>query len=390
MPTWEKNDAQTPVAAVRVRAIVAFARPIPDADRVRNHPPKSVIMLLRNSSLPPIAPAAPGTVFDCLQRVQMPLARNAVRPKLCVATICSPGYENHVADLFSTLREFGNLPLAAPVCVVVDDNGQCEARLAPLGIERVHVSTVGKMRRQINASIKGALYSLPHAYQADYYLCFDSDILVSGDLAPLWSALQTARDGAILAVQGASDMAGDEPRNIEYATWVNYSTHWLDVLKVIGHDPGLNARFVRLNSGMFGGSARALLAVDAELRRMGGRAIEFIDREGAHVASDELLWSFAIARLGCVVEVNEIYNLQMFARDASLELPSPVSGTRTGWESYDARAMSNGGRPIAWFGDQHARVLHFAAPAGRRKMARFHAAFCPASGTHIVPSTGAY
>lgn len=299
-------------------------------------------------------PLPANCALDCLHRAQMPLNALKSRADLAVCVVCSPGYENQVADLFYTLKKFGNLSDYEFFAFVADDDGSCAARLEPLGIQIVHVKTVGKMREKINASIKGVVYSAFQSIDAKNYLCFDSDILISGDISPIMEVLKTTPDGKVLAVRGASDMSNDEPCSIEYSTWVNYSTPWLDVINVTGHDDGLFNRFVRLNAGVFAGSKNALMAVDSTIRAMGAPARHFIDRPGAHPASDELIWSFAIARLGCLVELSEIYNLQFFARNAHLEFEVPR----------------------AWYGDEIVRVLHFAAKAGRVWMPQFRAVFC--------------
>ena len=292
--------------------------------------------------------------LDCMHRAQMPLHQINARADLAVCVVCSPGYENQVAGLFHTLRKYGNLRDWQGFAFVADDDGRCEARLKPVGIEIVHVHTIGKMRQQIDASIKGVLYSAFLSVAATNYLCLDSDILISGDISSVPEMLKTTIDGKILAVRGASDMDNDQPCSIEYSTWVNYSTPWLDVLKVTGHDEGLFNRFVRLNAGLFAGSRNALMSVDSTIRAMGAPARDFIDRPGAHPAADELVWSFALARLGCLVELKEIYNLQFFARNAFLEFEEER----------------------AWFGDELARVLHFASKSGRVWLPQFRAVFC--------------
>ncbi len=287
-----------------------------------------------------------GAVVDCLARSEaVPVEKRF--PKWIIATIASPGFESQLDDFLTTLRRYGEINHAQTVVLCVDASPDLYEIAAKHGALAVPIRAIGA----IDASIKAALYSIARIVKADFYLCFDTDVFVVEDLRPLLQRIE-AQPYSIHAAQSAATVQPDKPHNFIHAATRYYSAEIPEALDLQGNAPPLN--FTRLNSGVFGGHQRALFCLDIAIRNHAAAAHAWINRKRSR-AADELVFSLAVARLGGVAELSQVWNRQLYADDVHAEI-------------VELHHAGNHIHARFWHGSEPQTVLHFAGELGRAKM----------------------
>lgn len=278
---------------------------------------------------------------DALGRVRWAGAHVSGRAKWCIATIASAGYGAQLDDLFVTLRKFGNVGDAQLAVMVVGRAPDVLQVCAKHDAAVVHCSAVAP----VGVSTKAALYSIAQVLTADYYLCFDTDILCVDKLDELRAQIENARGCVVAAMSYPSTGAEDRPRDLEYVTR-NYYWGTPQDARWLNGGSSVCSGFLRLNAGVFGGDRAAMLMLDSELYMMSARAQAWI-ASGICYAADELVFSVAVAHIGGVSECDTRYNWLMYAQDA--------------------RARNDG----FWSDEKRIALLHFAAPQGKAKLPHY-------------------
>jgi hypothetical protein len=208
--------------------------------------------------------------------------------------------------------------------------------------------------RDVNASIKAALYSIARIAPAANYLCFDSDIFIVEDLRPLMATIE-AQPQKIHAALSAATTANDQPNDYFHTARHYYNASQSDAEALLGAQR--TEHFARLNSGVFGGSALSLFALDVTLRNHAHQVAAWINTQKSR-AADELAFSLAVARLRGVAELPQKWNLQLYAQNvAPIDTEHHTGGN---WPRFEF-----------WHADERAAVLHFAAKQGREKLPFF-------------------
>jgi hypothetical protein len=283
---------------------------------------------------------------DCLGRSRATIVERHLG-KWAICTIASTGYETQLDDFFSTLHRYGETASAARVVLCVDPSPQLFAVAAKHGALAVPLRAVG----EIDASIKAALYSVARIVKAEFYLCCDTDIFVVEDLRPLLRHVE-ANPFAIHAAQSAPTVEFDQPHSFLLAAKHYYNGNYWEIRELCNYNRVPN--FTRLNSGVFAGSASAMMMLDLNIRNLQPRAENWLQAKKSP-AADELLFSLAVANTGGVAELPARWNMQLYALDVF-----PVA--------EHTHSRGNHVHYRFWHGSQTAAVLHFAAAAGRAKM----------------------
>ena len=201
----------------------------------------------------------------------------------------------------------------------------------------------------VNLTVKAVLYSVARVIEAEQYLCLDADMLVLGDLRPIFAALEACPSGSILAANEGND---HRLENLAHALREIYGGTEADEQPLFRRASEAAYPLV-VNDGLFAGTRAALLALDGEIRNMTDARRWMSERPDVWWRN-QFIFNLALARLQCGIELDSIYNLQLHVRDAELR-------------------DVNGHLEATWL-NRVVRVLHFSG-SGRRKYPEFRGRF---------------
>lgn len=282
-------------------------------------------------------PTTPKTLPDCLDRTIMVLPDPIPHAARCIATVASKGYADSLDDMLGSLHANGQCPDARLVVCVIDDDADCVRVAQKYGATIVRCT----LHTNRNVAVKAVLYSIARVIDADQFVCLDADMLVLGDLQPVFAALDACSGDVILACREGNNRRLND---LQQALREIYFGSEADAQRLFQQsDEGAYPLVV--NDGLFAGSRAALLALDEVLRSM-LKARDWMDGRGNMPWRNQFVFNLALARLKCGVELNDLYNLQLHVHDVE-------------WQA-------TGGRPQAMWHQQAVRVLHFSGN-GRRK-----------------------
>ena len=293
------------------------------------------------------APAIQGdSLTDSLGRTEIQVPSAMPRAERCVATIVSPGFEQLLDDLLGSLRENGGCGDALLVVMTVNGTDECRRIAAAHGALVIEC----RQRSRLNPTVKSALYTLPSVVDARMFLCLDADMLVLGDLRPVFSMLDACPDSTVLACREAN---GRGLRDLDHALACVYWGRRSDFARLLGTVSGEAAYPLVINDGMFAGSRAALLAVDAVIRSWPS-APRWVDERHDVWWRNQFIFNLALARLQCGVALDPVYNVQMDCQNVDI-----VGGDRAFRAFWNGRAV---------------RLLHFNG-RGRHKYPEWRGRF---------------
>lgn len=279
-------------------------------------------------------PAA-GRQADCFARAEFEPPSVPIPGRRCVAVTVSPGYESYVDALVETFHRYGNSPEAAVVVFAIGDSYDALRARADLTAVRVTA------RERVNQWAKNLVLCAPRVAAADTFLCLEADMLVTGDLQPLWAALDAAPLESVLGTRAQrhphQQTLGDILEALDAAP---------DSLSFLARGAAAGDPFA-FNGGMLAGSRRAVLGLDGHLRGLAPFSCMWIEGGTAAPWSEEFVTMFAIDRLGMAREVAGAWNRQLY--DARLDR---WLGVR-----QDGRRVA-----LAHEGED-AHILHFVGPS---------------------------
>jgi glycosyltransferase involved in cell wall biosynthesis/predicted O-methyltransferase YrrM len=290
-----------------------------------------------------LAEGPPSVLTDSLGRVDVALPLRPLRAPRCIATAVSPGYDELLDELLGSLRLYGGCPDALLAVFAIDPDPACLRVAARHGAEVIRCAA----RAPMTVAVKSVLYSVPHAIDAEQFLCLDADMLVLDELGPVFEAIGRSPAGSVLACRDSHASAN----SLADALGGIYSGRRDDFERILGRVGAEPSYPLVVNDGLFAGSRAALLAVDRAIRGW-PQAAAWLEEGVAW--RNQFLFNLALAHLDCGVELDGTYNVQLLHDDAAV---SRADGR--------CRAVSNG-RP--------ARVLHFNGWA-RRKLPELRGAF---------------
>ncbi len=289
------------------------------------------------------------TMSDSLNRVDISRPLRALRAERCVATVVSPGYSSLLDDLLGSLHLYGNCGDALVAVFAVNPDSGCLSVAAKYGAEVIRCAP----RKPLGVAVKSVLYSAAEVIEAGQFLCLDADMVVLGDLRPIFDAAAAAPWGSILACRESNPAAGS---TLGDALADIYFGRHEDFERILGRVSTEPSYPLVVNDGLFAGSRAALLSLDRVIRGW-PQAVSWLEEGVAW--RNQFLFNLALAHLNCGVELDGSYNIQMLFDDAAIN--------RAGGRFQGVSR----GRP--------ARVLHFNS-WGRQKLPELRGAFSLAGG----------
>lgn len=276
-----------------------------------------------------IATEAGGILVDCLGRVEISVPSIAPRTTRCIATVVSAGFADFLDDMLGSLNANGCCPDAAFAVFAVDPDEECLRVIAKYGAFAFRCQA----QAQVNKNVKSVLYSAARVIDADQILCLDADMLVLGDLRPMFAMLEACPEGSILACREANQAAY---RDLEHALCDLYSGETGDIARIVGTVSGEAAFPLVVNDGLFAGSRSAMLGLDRLLRGW-RQAVEWIDERPDISWRNQFVFNLALAHLKCGLELRDVYNVQLNTQD--VELRRAAGRFQAGWHGRVARVL---------------------------------------------------
>jgi predicted O-methyltransferase YrrM len=194
----------------------------------------------------------------------------------------------------------------------------------------------------INAMCKALLYSVAQVINAEKFLCLDSDMLILGDLRPVFAALDACPSGSILTCREGNGQGFTNLHHAYQSVYWGTSDDWENVFSGTTEEA---AYPLVVNDGLFAGSRTALLALDGVIRAI-PKAAEWSDKHRNNWWRNQFVFNLALARLRCGMELDSTYNVQLHVQEVKLS------------EQHKQIQADWHGRAV--------RVLHFSG-AGRQK-----------------------
>lgn len=266
-----------------------------------------------NPAVSTAAPDAPSLTWnDPLQRSQITLPRPRMRAERCIATVVTPGYEEYLGDLLWSLRAFGGCRDTPVVIFGVDATERCRALAAAYDAHLVECRSLTK----IGLSIKAVLYSVASVVDADWYLCLDADTLVLGSLEPVFAACELAPPGKVLVCREANSSCHERMGNAIRHTYYGEER---DISRILGGYVNGEANYsLVVNDGVFAGGKQAMLALEAQVRKMPQGIAWMEERARGCWWRNQFLFNLALARLHSGWELDHIFNVQLHTHDVVL------------------------------------------------------------------------
>ena len=311
--------------------------------------------------------AANRTLVDCLGRAEVELPPVAPRAERCIATVVSPGFEALLDDMLGSLGANGRCQDALLVVFALGMSKELQRVAAKYGATLFRCGP----RTRPNPTSKAVMYSIAYAVDAQQFICLDADMLVLGDLRPVFGAIDACPPGSILACREGNGRGWHGFRSLSHALSSVYGGRESDLRRLLSQPNGEGAYTLVVNDGLFAGSREALLALDNTIRSM-PQAVEWTDERRDIWWRNQFVFNLALAQMNCGVELDPVYNIQLNSHDVEI---SEVAG----------RLQAD------WFG-RVSRVLHYNG-LGRNKnpewRGRFARVAAPLVAAPVAAETGA-
>lgn len=296
------------------------------------------------------SPVSATTLDDPLSRAQIQLLPPQPEVECCIATVVSDGFESLLDDMLGSLQMYGNCSDARLLVFGVDAGPECR-RIA----EKYEAAFVQCHRlTQVNSTVKSLLYSSARVVPARKFVCLDADMLVLGDLQPIFAGIDVAPAGSLFACREAN---GSRFTRLDSAIRLVYSGYPADLTRLLGHQNGEGAYSLVVNDGIFAGSRTALLTLDGLIRSW-TNARQWVDERRDVWWRNQFIFNLVLARLDCGIELDPTYNVQLNSQDVCMQ-------------------RVNGSVEAKWQ-NRLVRVLHFNG-AGRGKCKEWRGEFARAA-----------
>ncbi|HSB10214.1 MAG TPA: NPCBM/NEW2 domain-containing protein [Blastocatellia bacterium] len=304
--------------------------------------------------LDPVLSAEPAqrerVLTDCLNRVAINVPVTLPRAERCIATVVSPGFDKLLDDMLGSLSARGNCPDALVVVFAVDADDACRRVIKKYAATEI----VCARRARVNPTVKAVLYGAPRVIDAEQFLCLDADMLVLGDLDPVFRAMDACPEGSILACREGNSR---EPTTLDWAIQNIYRGRSADFSRILGSLNGEMQYPMVVNDGLFAGGCTALLELEGLIRGW-TKASAWVDERPDVWWRNQFVFNLALAKLNCGVELDPTYNLHLQAQDVEM--------------------CRTNGRVEAFWRGREAKVLHFCG-WGRNKYPEWRGIFARAA-----------
>ena len=272
------------------------------------------------------------TLIDCLGRAEIELAQAAPRAEKCIATVVSPGFESLLDDMLGSLCANGGCHDALLVVFALGTNSELERVAAK------YRATLFRCRPIIkpNPTSKALLYSIAYVIDAQQFLCLDADMLVLGDLRPVFGAIDACPPHSILACREGNGRGWHRFNDLSHALRTVYGGAERDLARLLLQPNGEGHYSLVVNDGLFAGSRTALLALDQAIRSM-PEARQWIDERRDIWWRNQFVFNLVLAHEQCGVELDPVYNVQLNSHDVDF---AEVNGRlRAEWDGRPSRVL---------------------------------------------------
>ena len=278
-----------------------------------------------------------GWETDCLERLVVEQPYPPIECDRCICTVISPGYEAMLEAMLDTLVSYGQSPEARIVVFAID--GSFEALTHRSEITPIRCRSIERP----SAAVKGALYSAARFIKSNYFVTLEVDMLIVGSLQPLWAALEVTHSGALMGARHTS-----LARRHSLKTTLSSEELRPDGLEFLTGNSSMDCPFW-FNGGLIAGDQKALLSLDAEMRRLAPNSILWMEGSSkpSFAYGDEFLLNLCIGLINNPVEIGTCLNQQVYNSNRKHWLQ-----TRTTFDGLEFRQ-----------GGGHSRVLHFISSA---------------------------
>jgi hypothetical protein len=273
--------------------------------------------------------AIPLPDHDPLHRVVIRAPQVRPRAKNCITTVASASYASLLNDLLTSIERRAclddtvivvfNAGAAPDIAEVIAKHGAAEIVCDPIA--------------PLDTRTKSVLYAAARVIDAERFLCLDTDILVTGDLRPIFSALDAAPPRAIFACRDAY-----LPQRLGDTLTGFYGGSAGDLARLLVHPEGEERFDFVVNDGVFAARREGMMALDSFLRDLPA-AVPWMDEPRQNRGRNQFLFNLALARMECGVELDPTCNLQLHMRDLRIE--------------------HRGARAEAMWAGRDVRILHF-------------------------------
>jgi predicted O-methyltransferase YrrM len=241
------------------------------------------------------------SIVDCLRGTEIVVPSRPLCSDRCIVTIASRDFKSLLDDMLGSLVANGNCQDALLVVVCPGEPSTIAAVAAKYGATLIQCNP----RRAMPMRWKSALYSVARLIDANHFLILDSDILVLGDLRPIFGAIQACPDGAILVCREDN---GRSFRSLGDAFQRIYRGSPSQAHDLFDEESAAYPLVV--NDGVFAGARQALIALDSQMRAM-PRLHDWLDTPVAARLGNQFIFNLALAQSGSGIELDPIYNLQV-------------------------------------------------------------------------------
>jgi glycosyltransferase involved in cell wall biosynthesis len=252
----------------------------------------------RKSDAAPAITAAPAETFDMKSWIP-DVKPITIKTRRCIVTVGCAAFAPFLDPMLRSLREEGHCPDASVVVFVPEGDTEC-MRI----VERRGAVGVPFRPSIVAPAVRALLYTVARSVEAAEYLCLDPDTVVLDSLAPIFLRLGESAKSAVLACRDAA-FTGDLAGAMDLLPGASRAD-----LETIAGGSNLGAHRLVVHDGMFCARRDALLAVAAEIEAMKAAPAWVGTGRGARRRLG-MVFNAALAKLGCAVEVDRRYNVQV-------------------------------------------------------------------------------
>ena len=247
-----------------------------------------------------------GWESDCLQRVAVLPPNEPIECERALVLVLGPGFEQMCEWLVETFLSFGASPEARIVIFCIDS---AYRRLQSLE-KRVPQVTLVRCRsvEKITPAVKGVIYSLARWVKAETIIALECDILITGSLQPLWSAIEAAPANALLGCN-PNIIPGNYSLRSVGEEITRYGSSVADLSWMTGIDDCDSE--VCFNGGMLAGNHAAWRELDGIIRSWMPYCALWM--EGFRKPyGDEMIMNLAVGQMSDRVTLPQGWNVQSF------------------------------------------------------------------------------
>jgi glycosyltransferase involved in cell wall biosynthesis len=273
---------------------------------------------------------------DCLGATAIAWPRVPLRFDRCVAVVASGDYADYLDGALTSLARYGAIPDVPRVVLVEAGASRCEQ---VAGRHGAHVVRWRSLLGRAGPPVKGALYSITRAVEAEQYLCLDADVLVLDSVAPVFAMHAALQSDRVLI----SPEAVKHPvANLRQGLQSVYLATPAETDRLLAAVPNAELEATVVNDGVFVAGSRALAAVDGHLRGL-PVVTQWVSARRDVWWRQKAALNLALAHTRAIAPLDSAYNAQL----------------------HIEAAVPSSGRPGAVWRGTAAKLLHFNG-AGRR------------------------